>query len=145
MIGALLFSEEQTTQFKAEFGGSAAPSFDTNYVKETWDYVYDIGGKLDLGNMHEEFTGALRNWRVRDMIFRCVWDYPVRNFLPKIECPTLLMCAPDDVLYPGHQNTAATMPQAKAIEVKGMDMEPNLDPKGVSQGIKDFLSENNLE
>ncbi len=144
MIGALLFTEEQSARFRKEFSGSAAPGFDTAYLKETWDYVYDIGGKLDLDNMHDEFTGALRNWRVRDMIFRCVWDYPFGRFIPKIQCPTLLICAPDDVLYPGHRNTAAAMPQAKAIDVKGMDMEPNLDPEGVSRGIIDFLTENNL-
>ena len=144
MIGALLFTEEQSARFRKEFSGSAAPGFDTAYLKETWDYVYDIGGKLDLDNMHDEFTGALRNWRVRDMIFRCVWDYPFGQFIPKIQCPTLLICAPDDVLYPGHQNTAAAMPQAKAIDVTGMDMEPNLDPEGVSRGIIDFLTENNL-
>ena len=54
------------------------------------------------------------------------------------------MSAPDDVLYPGHQNTAAAMPQAKVIDVKGMDMEPNLDPEGVSRGIIDFMTKNNL-
>ena len=52
MIGALLFTEEQSARFRKEFSGSAAPGFDTAYLKETWDYVYDIGGKLDLDNMH---------------------------------------------------------------------------------------------
>lgn len=36
------------------------------------------------------------------------------------------------------------MPQAKALDVKGMDMKSNLDPEGVSRGIIDFLTGNNL-
>ncbi len=120
------------------------PSHEAEYLKITWDYIYHQGGDRDLENMNNEFSASLRAWKVRGMIYRCVWDYPFDQFIKKIECPTLLMCAPDDVLYLGHKNTAAAMPQAKAIDVKGTNFETYLDPDGVSQGVIEFFEENGL-
>ena len=144
MVGALLLTEEQAAPYRDEFSGSVGPSHEAEYLKITWDYIYNLGGNRDLDNMNDELSGALRAWKVRGMIYRCVWDYRFDLFIQDIKCPTLLMCAPDDVLYLGHQNTAAAMPQAKAIDVKGTNFEPFLDPEGVSQGVIDFLTENNL-
>ena len=95
--------------------------------------------------MNDEFSGALRAWKVRGMIYRCVWDYRFDLFIQDIKCPTLLMCAPDDVLYlRPPKPPPPPMPKAKAIDVKGTNFEPFLDPEGVSQGVIDFLTENNL-
>lgn len=142
MMGALLLTEEQAAPYRAQFSGSAAPDHDARYLKETWDYIYGLGGDRDLENMNTEFYGALRAWRVRGMIYRCVWDYRFDQFIQDIKCPTLLMCAPDDVLYVGHCNTAAAMPQAKAVEVEGTNFEPYFDPDGVSRGVMEFLADN---
>lgn len=145
MVGALLLTEEQAAPFREEFSGSAAPTHEAEYLKITWDYIYELGGKGDLDYMNDAIAGALRAWRVRGMIYRCVWDYRFDRFMEGITCPTLLMCAPDDVLYPGHLNTAAAMPQAKVVEVKGADFEHYFDPEGVSQGVIEFLTENQLD
>lgn len=144
MMGATLLSEEQSIPFRQEFSGSAGPSHDAAYLKITWDYIYNLGGKLDLDNMNDELSAALRAWKMRGQVYRCVWDYRFDLFIQDIVCPTLLICAPDDVLYIGHQNTAAAVPQAKVIEVTGSNFETYLDPQGVSQGIKAFLAENGL-
>ena len=144
MIGALLLTEEQAAPYRDEFSGSVGPSHDAEYLKITWDYIYNLGGERDLDNMNDEFSAALRAWKVRGMIYRCVWDYPFDQFIKGIRCPTLLMCAPDDVLYLGHQNTAKAMPRAKAIDISGTNFEPYLDPEGVSRGLREFLEEHGL-
>jgi haloalkane dehalogenase len=144
MIGPLLLTEEQSAPYRDQVSGSVSPSHEAEYLKITWDYIHNLGGDRDLDNMNDEFSGALRAWKVRGMIYRCVWDYRFDLFIKDINCPTLLMCAPDDVLYLGHKNTVAAMPQAKAIDVKGTNFEPYFDPEGVSQGIIDFLTENQL-
>ncbi len=95
--------------------------------------------------MNDELSASLRAWKVRGMIYKCVWDYRFDLFIQAIKCPILLMCAPDDVLYLGHQNAAAALPHAKAIDVKGGDFEHYFDPEGVSQGVIDFLSENQFD
>ena len=144
MVGALLLTEEQAAPYREEFSGSVGPSHDADYLKITWDYIYNLGGNLNLENMNDEFSGALRAWKVRGMIYKCVWDYRFDLFIKDVKCPALLMCAPDDVLYLGHQNTANAMPNAKAIDIKGTNFEPYFDPEGVSQGVIQFLEENNL-
>ena len=144
MMGATLLTEEQAVPFREEFSGSVGPSHDAAYLRATWDYIYNLGGNLDLDNMNDEFCAALRAWKVRGMIYRCVWDYRFDLFIQEIKCPTLLVCAPDDVLYIGHKNAAAALPNAKAVDVKGTNFEPYFDPDGVSNAIKDFLDEKGL-
>ncbi len=144
MMGATLMTEEQAVPFREEFSGSVGPSHDAAYLRATWDYIYNLGGNLDLDNMNDEFCAALRAWKVRGMIYRCVWDYRFDLFIQEIKCPTLLVCAPDDVLYIGHKNAAAALPNAKAVDVKGTNFEPYFDPDGVSNAIKDFLDEKGL-
>ncbi len=144
MIGALLLSEAQAAPYREQFSGSAGPDHEAKYLQVTWDYIYGLGGNRDLDNMNGEFHAALRAWKVRGMIYRCVWDYRFDLFIKDIQCPTLLMCAPDDVLYRGHQNTAAAMPHAKAIDVAGTNFEPYFDPDGVSRGLSEFLTENDF-
>lgn len=89
--------------------------------------------------MNDEFWQALRAWRVRGMVYRCVWDYPFDHFIGTVECPVLLLSAPDDVLYPAFLNTKAAMPKAVAVEVSGSNFETYLDPDGVSRAVIDFL------
>ena len=144
MIGALLLTEEQAAPYRDEFSGSVGPSHDAAYLKATWDYIYNLGGKLDLDNMNDEFSAALRAWRARGWIYECVWDYRFDEFIKGVTCPTLLMCAPDDVLYLGHQNTAAAMPGARAIDISGSNFEPYFDAEGVSQGVIEFLRDHDL-
>tara|TARA_Y100001970_G_scaffold221119_1_gene271732 strand:+ start:1681 stop:2475 length:795 start_codon:yes stop_codon:yes gene_type:complete len=144
MIGALLLTEEQVAPYRDEFSGSVGPSHEAEYLKITWDYIYNLGGNLDLNNMNDEFYGALRAWRARGMIYKCVWDYRFDLFIKKVKCPTLLMCSPDDVLYLGHKNTAEAMPHAKALDIKGSNFESYFDPEGISRGIAEFFKENNL-
>jgi len=145
MMGATLLSEEEAIPFREEFSGSVGPSHDAAYLQITWDYIYNLGGKLDLDNMNDELSAALRAWKIRGEIYRAVWDYRFDLFIEGIKSPTLLMCAPDDVLYIGHRNTAAAMPEATAIDVKGTNFEPYFDPDGVSNGLKAFFAEKGLD
>ena len=142
MIGALLLTEEQAVSFREEFSGSVGPSHNAEYLKATWDYIYNLGGSLDLENMNNEYYASLRAWKARGMIYECVWDYQFSEFIEKIKCPTLLMCSPDDVLYLGHKNTAAAMPNAKAVDIKGGNFEPYFDAPGIYQNVLEFFSDN---
>ena len=145
MIGALLLTEEQAAPYRNEFSGSVGPSHDAKYLQATWDYIYNLGGNLDLDNMNDEFSGALRAWRARGMIYECVWDYRFDLFIKDVKCPILLMCSPEDVLYLGHKNTAEALPHAKTIDIKGSNFEPYFDPEGVRRNVIEFFKENKLD
>lgn len=90
--------------------------------------------------MHDEFWQALRAWRARGMVHRSVWDYRFDLFIEKLNCPVLLMAAPDDVLYLGFRSTAAALPRAKAVELSGSNFERYLDAEGVAKAVDTFLS-----
>jgi haloalkane dehalogenase len=141
MLGPLLLTPEQAAPYREQFSGSAAPDHDARYLKETWDYLYRLGGDLDIAMMNDEFWQALRAWRVRGAVYRCVWDYPFDEFIKKLNCPVLLLSAPDDVLYPAFLNTKAALPAATAVEVKGANFETHIDPEGVGDAVRAFLRE----
>ncbi|MEM7543676.1 MAG: alpha/beta hydrolase, partial [Pseudomonadota bacterium] len=140
MIGPLLLTPEQAEPFREQFSGSAGPDHDAEYLKVTWDYLYPLGGNLDIENMNNEFYSALRAWRSRGLIYECVWDYRFDEFIQALECPVLLMAAPDDVLHIAFENTRRALPNAHAVELKGANFEPNLDPEGTSSAVRNFLA-----
>lgn len=140
MLGPLLLTPEQAEPYRKQFSGSAAPDAESKYLSETWNYIYNLGGSRDIAMMNDEFWQALRAWRVRGMVYRCVWDYPFDEFIKHIRCPVLLLSAPDDVLYPAFLNTKMAMPEAVAVEVSGSNFETYLDPEGVSRAVIDFLA-----
>ena len=141
MVGPTLLKPEEVGPFREEFSGSAGPDHDAEYLKITWDYIYKLGGSFDIDNMNQEFWSSLRAWQARGWIYQCVWDYRFDLFMEKVECPILLMAATDDVLHCGFKNTAEAYPQAKAVELKGANFEPALDPAGFSKAIDEFVAE----
>ena len=141
MIGPLLLTEEEKQWYRENFKGSAKPDKNAAYLKETWDYLETNGAGIDLEMFHDEFWQALRSWRARGMVYGCVWDYPFEDFYARLECPILLMSAPDDVLYQGYLRAKKARPEASAVELLGSNFEPYLDPDGTSAAINDFLDE----
>ena len=141
MVGPTLLKPEELGPFREQFSGSAGPDHDAEYLKVTWNYIYNLGGSLDIENMNTEFWSSLRAWKARGWVYQCVWDYRFDLFIKDVKCPMLLLAAPDDVLHCGFKNTAAACPEAKAVELQGANFEPALDPEGFSRAIDEFLAE----
>ena len=55
------------------------------------------------------------------------------------------MCATDDVLYLGHQNTAKYLKHAKVVDLVGANFEPYFDAKNIAKSMKEFFEENKLK
>ena len=140
MIGPLLLTEEEKAWYRKTFSGSATPDKEGTYLMETWHYLENIGATAAIDLHHDEMWQALRAWRARGMVYRCVWDYPFEEFYMKLTCPMLVMAAPDDVLYQGYLRSKAARPDAVAVELKGSNFEPHLDPVGTSTAIRGFLA-----
>jgi haloalkane dehalogenase len=141
MVGPTLLKPEEVEPFRRQFSGSAGPDPRAEYLRITWDYIFNLGGSLDIENMNTEFWSSLRAWKARGWVYQCVWDYRFDLFIEKVECPMLLLAATDDVLHCGFKNTAEAYPRAKAVELKGANFEPALDPEGFSRAVDEFLAE----
>jgi pimeloyl-ACP methyl ester carboxylesterase len=139
MVGPLRLTNEEKQWYRENFSGSAAPDVAGTYLAETWDYLTGLGATRDMDMCNDEMWLALRAWRARGMVYRCVWDYPFDEFISHLQCPVLLLSAPDDVLYLGYQRTKEAMPEAMAIELTGANFEPNLDPQGTSAAVRRFM------
>lgn len=144
MIGPFLLTKEEKESYRVNFKGSAKPDKNASYLKETWNYLETNGAGADMDMFHDEFWQALRSWRARGMIYGCVWDYPFEDFFMRLKCPILLMAAPDDVLYPGYLRAKEARPEVCAVELRGSNFEPHLDPDGTSGAIANFLVQENL-
>ena len=139
LIGPFQLTEDEKAGYRKTFAGSAAPDLDGRYLKATWDYLAELGATASVDLMHREFWEALRAWRVRDWIYKCVWDFDFQLWYGRIGCPSLLMSAEDDVLYAGYLRAAADHPEADRAVVNGANFEPSLDAEGVSGAIRSFL------
>ena len=51
----------------------------------------------------------------------------------------LVMCAPDDVLYPFFHRANELRPDSVSIEIKGKNLEPDLDPDAITEHFKSFI------
>ena len=64
------------------------------------------------------------------------------KFFENIKCPMLVMCAPDDIMYPFFHRANELRPDSVSIEIKGKNLEPDLDPDAIAKHFKSFI--NNL-
>ena len=87
--------------------------------------------------MNDEFYGALRAWKIRGMIYKCVWDYTFQEFLDNLKCPVMLMCATDDVLFQDIK-TQQISKHAKVVDLIGANFEPYFDAKNIAKSMKEF-------
>lgn len=139
MIGPLQLTEEELNRYRKEFKGSQVPDLDAKYLMDTWEYLSRNGATATVELIHREMWEALRSWRARGWVYGCVWDHDFNGFFSRVKCPTLLMAARDDVLYPGFERAKAAHPEAEAVIVRGSNFEAELDPDGVTSAILTFL------
>lgn len=139
MIGPLQLTQEERDLYREEFKGSAAPDLEANYLTKTWEYLSMNGATATVELIHREMWEALRSWEARGWVYGCVWDHDFEGYFSRVKCPTLLMAAKDDVLYPGFERAQAARPEADAVVVKGSNFEAELDPDGVTNAIRAFL------
>ncbi len=141
MIGPVPLTHDEREEFRKHFSTPMSPTIDGAYLKQTWDYLIELGAHHDLELHHREVIDTTRAYMGRFKAYSSVWDQDFTSLFKKISCPILIMCAKDDVLWPYFERAQQIRPDAIAREIKGANFEPDLDPDGVVAGIKEFLAE----
>lgn len=98
MIGPVPLTKEEREEFRQYYSTPMSPTEDGSYLKQTWDYLQGLGAHSDLSLHHRELTDTIRAYMGRFLAYSAVWDQDFTALFEKMECPLLLMCAPDDVL-----------------------------------------------
>ena len=139
MVGPVPLSAEEREEFRQHFSTPMSPDADGAYLKQTWDYLETLGAHHELDLQHRELLDTARAYMGRYQAYSAVWDQDFNALFAQIRCPILLMCAEDDVLWPYFARAQAQRPDATAVTIKGANFEPDLDPDGVANAVRNFL------
>lgn len=139
VCGPIPLTAEERLEFSRHFGKPMAPTPDGAYLLETWEYLRGLGADRDLALHHREVVDTLRAWQGRSMAYSAVWSQDWTAAFERADCPILLMCARDDVLFPYFERAQTIRPEAKAIAIDGANFEPDLDAQTIAQAIREFL------
>lgn len=141
MIGPAVLTAAQREQFRGHYSQPFnQPVADGSHLQKTWDYLARMGGAATLELQQRELLDHARAWRGRTQAYTTVWDQDFAALYQQISCPMLLMCAPDDVLFPYYEAALAARPDARSALVAGANFEPDIDPDGCVEALYDFLA-----
>jgi len=140
MIGPVQLTQAERDEFRKHFSTPFAPTADGSYLKQTFDYLAGLGADGDLALHHRETADTVRAWRGRVQAYNAVWDQDFPALLERVRCPKLMMAARDDVLWPYLERAAEAHPDAVTAVLEGANFEPDLDPDGTANALRDFLA-----
>ena len=141
MIGPVPLTAEERESFREHFSTPMSPNVDGAYLKQTWDYLVELGAHHDLELHHREVLDTVRAYMGRFKAYSAVWDQDWVALYKQMSCPMLIMCAEDDVLWPFFARAQEMRPDAIAAKIGGANFEPDLDPDGVAENVREFLSQ----
>ena len=139
MIGPVPLTRHEREEFRQHFSTPMAPDADGAYLKQTWDYLVGLGAHHTLELHHREVLDTVRAYMGRYKAYSAVWDQDFTALYAKLTCPILILCAEDDVLWPFFERAQTQRPDAIAATIKGANFEPDLDPDGVADNVRQFL------
>jgi pimeloyl-ACP methyl ester carboxylesterase len=140
MIGPVPLTPEERLEFSKHFGIPIRPTEDGSYLLENWKYIQSLGPDADVMLKHREVTDMMRAWWGRVQAYGAVWSQDFTVYYQQVSCPMLIMCAKDDVLWPFFERAREMRPDAQWAVPTGANFEPDSDPDGVANAMRDFLA-----
>jgi pimeloyl-ACP methyl ester carboxylesterase len=136
---AVMTTEERAAMKEIYFKPFNEPVRDGSHLLKTWEYLGKMGVGEDLSLWQREAVDHIRAWKGRNLIYGAVWAQESEELYMKVECPIMLMCAKDDVLWKYFGSIRALRPEAEAVEVEGGNFEPDRDVNGIAGAWTKFL------
>ncbi|KAK5123605.1 hypothetical protein LTR85_002643 [Meristemomyces frigidus] len=133
LVGATVIGYEERLAMKALFLTTFnEPVPDGSHLLKTWEYLDNMGIGDDLALRQREVIDHVRAWRGRNLIYGAVWDQDSEGLFKQVQCPVLVLCARDDVLWSHADNVKRVKPDAKfSSEIKGANFSLDLDVEGI--------------
>ncbi len=140
MIGPFIATADEKEEMRKTISSDWGPVEDGSHLMKVWNLVGNsLGAKGNIELHHREVVDALRAHESAHQTHEAVWDHDFIKFFKSVECPMLVMCAPDDVLYPFFHRANELRPDSVSIEIKGKNLEPDLDPDAITEHFKSFI------
>ena len=142
MVGAFLATREEKQEMKKNISSEWSPKDDGSHLQQVWHLTGEIlGAKTDLDLQHRETIDALRAHHSAKQIHEAIWQHSDIELYEQITCASLIMCAPDDVMFPFFER-ASTINQKSILEVvEGKNLELDLDTKSIANYFKAFINQ----
>ena len=144
MVGPVPLTAAEREEYKKHYSAPFSPTPDGRYLHTTWEYLKQLGANQDLALHHREVVNTLRAYQGRFMAYSNVWQQDFTSRFQDTNCPLLLMCAPDDVLWSVFDRARELKPDADFAVLQGANFEPDLDPDGLVKAYRAFLSKHAL-
>lgn len=111
----------------AGLGAAFRPTRSGAYLLKNWEYLRVGGANADVALLHAEMVDMLRAWASRPHAYAAVSGQDALALLAQVTCPTLLMAAVDDMLFPQLERAGATCLAATTLTLSGgANFEPDL-------------------
>ncbi len=108
-----------------------------------WEFEPDAAGDQALADWFARLQRLAASPGEARVIYEAMIDFDVRDLLPEIRAPTLVMHRPDELVIDVRHSryVAARIPASRYVELEGMNSLPFLgDSDAVVDEIKEFLT-----
>lgn len=117
------------------------PKADGSHLNEGWKMLEIYGADVSVELHHREVLDHLKAWKGCGQAFSAILNQDFSGLFHKVKGPLLLICSPDDVLWPYFDKAKAARPDAETAVVKGPDYQCDVDPDGVANALQRFLKQ----
>ena len=141
MIGPFFADEVEKNELKKSISTDWSPDENGDFLNTVWHLTGEVlGAKGNLELQHRETLDALRAHYSSHQSHHAIWDQDVIGLFKTINCPSLVMCAKDDVMYPFFKKTKLIKSDSKTLEIQGKNLGPDLDTQAIANNFKSFIN-----
>ena len=142
IVGPVYISEEERVDLRAittELVDQLTPKADGSHLLAGWKMLEIYGAHASVELHHREALIHLKAWKGCRQAFNAIVNQDFAGMFDRVSGPLLILCSPDDVLWPYFVKAREARPDAESVIIKGRDYECDLDPDGVANAVHLFL------
>lgn len=141
LVGTAPLTEDERREMAATFQRPFLPTTSGGYLLDAWEYIGWAGAKADVMLMNREMSAMLRSYQTRAWTYEAVWKHDFHDQYSKVPARLLILCAPDDVLFPYFERSRSLRPDAAAVLLSGgANYETDLVPGEIAQALTRHIS-----
>ena len=141
MIGPVVITREEAEMFKQVYPKDFSLKADGSHIMKMWAYVEEIGGNHSLALHHREFVDTARAWEGHIKMYSQIWDQDFIALYQAVQCPMLIMCSENDVLWSIFERAQELRPDASVKVIAGSNFQLDEAPGEVASAIHALISE----
>jgi pimeloyl-ACP methyl ester carboxylesterase len=108
---------EELRKITTEMVGQIVPQADGSHLMRGWKMLEIYGAHWSVDLHHREALDHLKGWRACAQAFGAIVEQDFCSLFDRVKTPLLIMCSPDDVLWPYFDKARAARPDAETAVV----------------------------